>query len=198
MDRPGTTLKDLFGPGRNCCVMGIGNLDRGDDGFGVRFAELLRDSGWPSVFIAETTPENHIGRLADGNFTDVLLVDAVDAGAKPGTAVFLDAAGIDSRFPQVSTHKLSLAMISRVAIERYGCKAWLLGVQPTAVQAGAVQPMAVQPTAVGTEVAGRTLGLSPVVEKTMNLLIDEILTLKTDAQPRAARSGTRVLEKRCC
>jgi hypothetical protein len=39
------------------CFMGVGNVEYGDDGFGVRLAETLTDAGLPDVIIAGTAPE---------------------------------------------------------------------------------------------------------------------------------------------
>ena len=38
--------------------MGLGNIDCGDDGFGVRLAEELLEAGVPDVEVAGTAPED--------------------------------------------------------------------------------------------------------------------------------------------
>ena len=46
-----------------------------------------------------------------------------------------------ARFPQVSTHKISLGLLARLdrgAVARR--KAWLLGVQPESLRPGTVEP----------------------------------------------------------
>ena len=52
------------------CLMGLGNTDYGDDGFGVRLAKAVERAGErgefpfaPCVIIAGTTPEHFIGRV---------------------------------------------------------------------------------------------------------------------------------------
>jgi len=50
------------------CLVGIGNPDLGDDGFGVRLAEVMRAAGHPDVVVAGTTPERWAARLAEEGF----------------------------------------------------------------------------------------------------------------------------------
>jgi hydrogenase maturation protease len=114
------------------CFMGLGNTDYGDDGFGVYLAEALIVAGVPNVIIAGTTPDRCIGRTA--SFDHVVFLDAVDFGGEPGAAVFLDSPQMAARFPQISTHKISLALLAQWAEAGATTKAWLLGVQPESLQ----------------------------------------------------------------
>jgi Ni,Fe-hydrogenase maturation factor len=43
---------------------------------------------------------------------------------------------MSSRFPQVSTHKLSLGLLARMVEANGKTKAWLLGVQPASLRPG--------------------------------------------------------------
>jgi hydrogenase 3 maturation protease len=126
------------------CLVGLGNTDYADDGFGVRLAEELAppsaDAHPPyTVMAAGVTPEMVIGGAADGRFDHVIFLDAVEFGGEPGETVFLDSAAMAARFPQISTHKLSLGLLAR-SVEADGrTKAWLLGVQPESLKPG--QPL---------------------------------------------------------
>jgi hydrogenase maturation protease len=111
------------------CFVGVGNVDRGDDGFGVRLAQALEQAGIADVVVAETTPENWIERICARPVEQVVFLDVVQLGSEPGAAVFMNAAEIGKRFPQVSTHKLSLGLLANL-IEVRGPQVWLLGVQP--------------------------------------------------------------------
>jgi hydrogenase maturation protease len=163
------------------CLVGVGNAERGDDGFGVRLAEglkserrtLARDEATRdsvlriphsafAVVLARTTPERHLTHLIDGGFDHVLLLDAVDCGAAPGSVVLLDADAIRARFPQISTHRLSLGLLAQGIEAGARTKVRLLGVQPGSVQPG--------------------LTLSPAVEATIDLLRDLLLDLLKDAK----------------
>jgi len=162
------------------CLVGLGNLDLGDDGFGVRLAERLsqrgtrnaergrpkaehepwrhglepfpfpegegqisgeapaepaRGNGWIRV-IAATQLERCIGRLADGGFDTVLFLDAVEFGATPGSVVLLNSREMAARFPQISTHKISLGSVAQLIEAEGRTNAWLLGVQPASLRTG--------------------------------------------------------------
>jgi len=113
---------------RGCtCFMGLGNTDYGDDGFGVRLAEALIAADVPNVIIAGTTPDHWIGRAA--SFDHIVFLDAVEFGGEPGSVVLLDSVQMAARFPQISTHKISLALLAQWAEANGHTKAWLLGVQ---------------------------------------------------------------------
>ena len=117
-------------------LVGIGNTDLGDDALGVRLAEHLQRSGVSTAVVAGTVPENIAGVLSRGGYDNVVFLDAVDFGAAPGSVVLLDAAEIQSRFPQVSTHKISLGMTARVIESESRTRVWLLGVQPESLRTG--------------------------------------------------------------
>ena len=116
------------------CLMGLGNVEYGDDGFGVRLAERLLRAGTPDVIVAGTAPERCLGRVADQGFDHLVFLDAVEFGGAPGSVVFLDAEEIDTRFPQISTHKISLSVLARWIEASGTTRVWLLGVQPESLK----------------------------------------------------------------
>jgi hydrogenase 3 maturation protease len=126
--------------------MGLGNVDYGDDGAGVHLAGELAQAGVPGVVIAGTTPERHLGRVADGKFGHLLFLDAVDFGGEPGSVVFLNSREMAARFPQVSTHKISLGLLSQWTEADGATRAWLLGVQPSSLQPSGALTEKVQTT----------------------------------------------------
>jgi hydrogenase maturation protease len=155
------------------CLMGLGNVEYGDDGFGVRMAEGLKaedrrpksegrtgvisssTSGFgfrSEVIIVGTSPERWIGRVAEGGFDSLIFLDAVELGGAAGAVVLLNSDEMAARFPQVSTHKLSLGLLTQRVEASGWTKAWLLGVQPGSLRPGA--------------------GLSPAVQITLELLLD--------------------------
>ncbi len=165
------------------CLLGLGNVDHGDDGFGVRLAQELspeirtpkaearngdvgrgasefgfrpsfglRTSAFGltgparAVIMAGTSPERFLGQIADVGFEAVIFLDAVDFGGAPGSVVFLHSDEMAARFPQVSTHKLSLGLLARQIEANGRTKAWLLGVQPESLKPGAPLSPALQAT----------------------------------------------------
>ncbi len=136
------------------CLMGLGNVLYGDDGFGVRLAERMKraretrnpkpevqsgtagDSRCPEFqcLIAGTVPEHFIGRVAGSGFDHLVFLDAVDFGGLPGSVVLLNSEQMNARFPQISTHKVSLGLLAKWVEANGRTRAWLLGVQPESVK----------------------------------------------------------------
>jgi hydrogenase maturation protease len=128
------------------CFMGLGNVDSGDDGFGVRLAEAMADAGAPDVVIGDTAPESLAGRCADGRFDHLVFLDAADFGAAPGSVVFLNSREMAARFPQISTHRISLGMLAKHVESSGTTRAWLLGAQPESLKPAPALSPALQRT----------------------------------------------------
>ena len=127
-------------PGR-VCFMGLGNVEGGDDGFGVRLAEELERAGVPDVIAGGKTPERLAGRCVAEGFDHHVFLDAVDVGAAPGSVVFLNSQEMAARFPQISTHRISLGMLAKYVESSGKTRAWLLGAQPATLRrAPAISP----------------------------------------------------------
>ena len=114
------------------CFLAIGNLDYGDDGFGVSLGQALIDAGLDNVILAGKNPERWLGHLS--GFDDVIFLDAVELGGTPGAAALLDSSQMAARFPQISTHKISLGLLSQWIEANGNTRAWLLGAQPESLQ----------------------------------------------------------------
>jgi hydrogenase maturation protease len=177
------------------CLVGIGHVEQSDDGLGVALAEALVASGLPrlmpaegpcldrqgpqvSIAVAGISPECWLGCL--GHFDAVIFLDAVDFSAAPGSVAWWNAGEIRARFPQVSTHKLSLGLLASLAESNGHTRAWLLGVQPQSLCPGGP--------------------ISKPVQTTLDLLCALILSLATpearsapgttpESRRRADRSG---------
>jgi hydrogenase maturation protease len=140
------------------CFMGLGNVDAGDDAFGVRLAETLARDGVPDVLIAGTAPEQWVGRCVESGFDHLVFLDAVDAGVAPGSVVFLNSQEMAARFPRISTHNISLGLLAKYVEEGGRSRAWLLGAQPASLQPSSALSPAVQTTlAILTELIGRVV-----------------------------------------
>jgi len=163
---------------RRVCFLGMGNPDYGDDAFGVRLAEELSAAGLANVVIAGTSPEKFIGRISEKKFDEVVFLDAVEFGAEPGDLVFLEAAEIKSRFAQISTHKISLALLADLAEANGQTKSWLVGVQPESIKAGAP--------------------LSAVVQKTLELAKSVLLHTTLQGAPLQAELSCAGTEEHLC
>ena len=116
------------------CIMGLGNVDYGDDGFGVRLAERLEAGGLPGVIVAGTMPERFIGGMEHNSYDCLLFLDSAEFGGAPGSVVFLNSEEMAARFPQISTHKISLGLLAKWVEENGNTKVFLLGVQPESLK----------------------------------------------------------------
>ncbi len=71
-------------------VIGVGNIFRGDDGVGLMVAARLQEMGLADVTVREQSGEGTSLIAAWENAAYVIVVDAVQSGAEPGTIYRLD------------------------------------------------------------------------------------------------------------
>lgn len=124
------------------CVMGLGNIDYGDDGFGVYLAESIASrlarSGkgllGRNVISAGTMPERHISYVTAKSLDNLVFLDAVEFGGEPGSVLLLTAEDTTARFPQISTHKMSIGLLANLINDGKRTRVWLLGVQPVSLK----------------------------------------------------------------
>ena len=113
-------------------VLGIGHELCGDDAVGVRLAAMLRPltTGNTQLLTIEAgpAPENFTGTLRRFRPDLVLMVDAAQMDAKPGTISWLDlhsTGGISA-----SSHTLPLHILISYLVAELGCQVALIGIQP--------------------------------------------------------------------
>lgn len=150
------------------CIIALGNCEYGDDGFGVRLGEQLQQAGMRNVVLAGTTPDRCIGRVVEQHFEQVLFLDAVEFAAAPGSVILLDGLEICSRYPQISTHKISLGVLARWIEAGERTKVWLLGVQPESMKVGH--------------------GLTATMQRSLEVLRELLLGLDIDREPAGVQA----------
>lgn len=141
-------------------IMGIGNPARGDDAVGSIVARKLRrafawvppdqvadDVATTTVAIvdAEEIPESHLDVLAAARPTVVVLVDAADLGAAPGSLTLVDAAHLGDC--TTFTHRTPLAPLARFIERRTGATVLLAAIQPASPGWGSALTGEVEDTA---------------------------------------------------
>jgi len=121
---------------RRVAVVGIGSPLRGDDAVGLEVVERLEEYPLVGVLLlkTETVPESFTGVLREFNSTHILMIDAVHLGAEPGDAKLIPPKMISNVY--ISTHKLSLSVLSNYLTETLGARVTLLGIQPRSVAFG--------------------------------------------------------------
>jgi len=118
---------------RRLGVLGAGNVERGDDGFGVRLVEALRAARAPlRTWDGGTCPERFVGLAVAAGAEELILADAVELGAPPGTLLLAGTDELKTRPLRTSTHRVPLAVLAKYA-EGLGARAWILGVEPSSL-----------------------------------------------------------------
>jgi len=124
---------------RRTAVIGVGNRLLGDDGAGPELLDRLKEE-WeeretPSnsqgkcFFIdAGEFPEDWLIRVADLEPDMILVIDAMDLHAEPGSVALLEPEALPEAVCY-STHRLPLRTLLQLWEER-GSKAFVLGIQP--------------------------------------------------------------------
>lgn len=125
-------LKQLNG---RTLIAGVGNPDWGDDAVGIYITDiLLRDlpsvSASTKVLPLYSRPENILTLLSEEHFDNVIFIDAVEFGAIPASVILLNSDEIRSRFPQISTHKISIAILAQLIEAGGTTRVYLIGIQP--------------------------------------------------------------------
>jgi hydrogenase 3 maturation protease len=92
-------------------LVGIGNPLRGDDGFGPKLIEALKEGGLKvSLFDCGTAPENYIIPILDSSPSTVILLDAADFGSQPGAVGVFDMHEVEN--VSFSTHNTSPRLLA--------------------------------------------------------------------------------------
>ncbi len=143
-------------------VLGVGNIDKGDDAAGVRAAEELRrrlaGAACPGleVFVAHDVPENFTGPVRRSGAAVALVIDAAAAGHRPGTVFPVDPAAVPAE--DVSSHRMPLSTMAAYLERTAGCRVVILGIEPRGFVEGAGLSGPVREAV--TEVAGWLAGFA--------------------------------------
>jgi hydrogenase 3 maturation protease len=119
-------------------VLAVGSELHGDDAVGLLVGRRLDELGLPEigVFIGATAPENCTGPIRRFSPTHLLLVDAADLGAEPGTVELLDPARLGGI--AFTTHSLPLTVVVDYLLKSLpGCRVVVAGIQPASLDFGA-------------------------------------------------------------
>ncbi len=115
------------------CIVGMGNYLRKDDAVGLYIVDEVRDSKSAiskNTLNVEDVIESYVFRIADSDYENVLIIDAVstgDSNTSSGSIIFGELNEYEELINDFSTHKLSLKMCGRI-LEEHGKKAYLLGI----------------------------------------------------------------------
>ena len=112
----------------------IGNIERGDDGLGVRFAMMIKDKAPFEVIDAGTAPENWTGVVTRLKPDTVIMVDAVCFEGKPGDMRVFSGEELGSG--KISTHDVSLKLLIEYLKASTEADIYILGIKPLSNELG--------------------------------------------------------------
>jgi hydrogenase maturation protease len=127
-------------------VIGLGQVDRGDDAVGAEVARAVAAAGLPGVRVVEHEDPTALLDLWIGH-DPVVVVDAVCSGGPPGTVHLLDTGAGAPRMPQHAwpatgrggTHAFGLAAAVELAraLRRLPARLVVVGVEASTFEYGA-------------------------------------------------------------
>jgi hydrogenase 3 maturation protease len=114
-------------------ILGVGQELRGDDGVGLAVVRGLRPFAHPNLLLVEAAhaPENCTGQVRRFAPDLVLLVDAAQMDAPPGTIRWLDWRNCDG--VSASTHTMPLSLLGEYFTAVLNCEVALIGIQPASL-----------------------------------------------------------------
>lgn len=116
-------------------IVGIGNRLRGDDGAGPELIKKLKNLlRCLLLFDVGEVPENYLEKIAREKPDTIVLIDAVELGASPGTIKIIESDDIKDE--SLSTHKVSLKLVANYLRKRTSADVFLLGIQPQNTEFG--------------------------------------------------------------
>jgi len=131
---PAALADRLRGRGR-VVLVGIGNPLLGDDAAGCLVARGVKGTPGIDVVESDDVPERDVLRIADANPDVVLLADAVDLGAPPGSVALLEPDALAGYAP--TTHRVPLSLIATLIRRAAAADVLVLAIQPGRLTPGA-------------------------------------------------------------
>ena len=116
---------------QSLALVGMGNRDRADDGFGLDLARRLKDR-WPGLVFSEEdrSVEGIVFDLITREDIEVVLfIDAAHFGGEPGDLKLFDILDAEKFVPSFSTHKVPISLLMGL-VHQKGKTPYLLGIQP--------------------------------------------------------------------
>ncbi|MGB3479209.1 MAG: hydrogenase maturation protease [bacterium] len=114
-------------------LCGMGNRDRGDDGFGSYIVENIQESDCLKKIDCALYPENYLNKMTSENPDLIIFLDAVKR--QGSQTVFLKDGEILENNPiSVSTHNLPFSAIYQFLKANTQAEIWFLGVKPSSFE----------------------------------------------------------------
>ena len=116
-------------------IVGIGNILKGDDGVGPLICQQLHSKQICAELIdAGTVPENYIQPIVRKAPQNLIVIDAIDFGAAPGTINIFKPEQLNSLV--LSTHALSPHLFVDMIRKQIKTTVYFVGIQPAQTRLG--------------------------------------------------------------
>lgn len=127
-------LESNTNPG-SVVLIGLGNPDRADDGFGIDLVGRLKSCCPDRIFSEqEKSVEGIVLEILEREEIDTFVfVDATDFGGNPGELKIFTSEDVERFVPAFSTHKIPISFLMGL-VNQHGKKPFLLGVQPESLE----------------------------------------------------------------
>lgn len=116
-------------------ILGVGAELRADDAAGMICAAMIGQAAKGrkkaerlKVLMGSTAPENLTGQIKDFRPTHLVILDAADLAAKPGTVKILSPTAINNA--SFSTHRMPLKIMIAYLEHFLRCEIIVIGIQP--------------------------------------------------------------------
>ena len=116
-------------------ILGIGNTLRSDDGVGTILAGRIKDNVPYGVYDCGSSPENYLGKIIKEKPDNVIIIDAVDFGGRPGEFREVDADDVKTT-NLFSTHNASISLTINYLKSNFRVDIIVLIIQPKTIAFG--------------------------------------------------------------
>ena len=114
-------------------LCGMGNRDRGDDGFGVYIVDNIQESDRLRKIDCSIYPENYLNKIANESPDLIIFLDTVKR--EGSQAILLRNKEILENNPiSISTHNLPFSAIYEFLKAHTQAKIWFLGIPPVSFE----------------------------------------------------------------
>jgi hydrogenase 3 maturation protease len=130
-------------------VLGVGSELRADDSAGLLVAQRIKEQTEAGnsttsnfehhtsnikiqVFLGGTAPENLTGEIKRFHPTHLVIIDAADLDAEPGTITIMDPDSIGGT--TFCTHSLPLKVMIDYLLDSCDCHVTIIGIQPKSLE----------------------------------------------------------------
>lgn len=123
-------LPELLEKARNLLFIGVGNVLKQDDGVGVVISRQIVERPNIRVLTVEVCIENYIGKINSMEPQEIVIIDCMEMGEKPGTYRILALDNVEDL--TFNTHNISLGRLG----DFFLYPTYVLGIQALSIEFG--------------------------------------------------------------